>query len=104
MLVLQIPIVTPQSLAFAVLVFGIGVFGFFTQVFLTMGLQRETAGRGSLGLYVQILFAAIAEHWIFHAAPSSLSLIGIFIILICAGYVAVCSNSSGVCVSRLLTA
>jgi drug/metabolite transporter (DMT)-like permease len=89
MVALQVPFVMPQSLAFAVLMLGIGVFGFFTQVFLTMGLQRETASRGSLGFYVQILFAAIAERWIFHATPSYLSLIGTFIILICAAYVAV---------------
>ena len=94
MIALQVPIVMPQSLAFAVLMLGIGVFGFFTQVFLTMGLQRETASRGSLGLYVQILFAAIAERWIFHASPSYLSLIGTFVILTCAAYIAVCTIPS----------
>ncbi|KIM31357.1 hypothetical protein M408DRAFT_258013 [Serendipita vermifera MAFF 305830] len=89
MIILRVPIIMPQNFLFAVLMLGIGVFGFLTQVFLTMGLQRETASRGSLGLYVQILFAAIAERWIFHTTPSYLSLLGTIIIMACAIYVAV---------------
>lgn len=88
MIILRVPIIMPQNFLFAVLMLGIGVFGFLTQVFLTMGLQRETASRGSLGLYVQILFAAIAERWIFHTTPSYLSLLGTIIIMACAIYVA----------------
>jgi drug/metabolite transporter (DMT)-like permease len=76
-----------------VLLLAIGVFGFIAQVTLTMGLQRESVSRGSLGLYPQILFAVVAERWIFHAIPSYLSIIGITIILTCALYVAVCHSS-----------
>lgn len=32
----------------------IGIFGFMAQVLLTMGLQRETAGRGTMAVYVQV--------------------------------------------------
>ena len=89
MIILQVPIIMPRSFTFVILMLGIGVFGFVGQLLLTMGLQRETASRGSLGLYVQILFAAIAERWIFHATPSYLSLLGTCIILSCAVYIAV---------------
>lgn len=82
-----------QSFAFVILMLSLGIFGFITQIFLTMGLQRETASRGALGLYVQILFAAVAERWIFHTTPSYLSLLGTVIILACAIYVAVRINS-----------
>jgi drug/metabolite transporter (DMT)-like permease len=90
MIVLRVPVVIPERPLFLVLLLVIGVFGFVTQVTLTMGLQRESASRGALGLYPQILFAAVAERWIFHAIPSYLSIIGIVIILTCALYVAVC--------------
>jgi drug/metabolite transporter (DMT)-like permease len=92
MIFLRIEIVYPMTLTFAILMLGIGFFGFFTQVFLTLGLQRETASRGSLGIYVQIIFAAIAERIIFHGSPSYLSVIGTIIILVCALYVAVSNH------------
>jgi hypothetical protein len=34
----------------------IGIFGFFAQILLTMGLQRETAGRGTMAVYTQVRF------------------------------------------------
>lgn len=89
MIVLRIPVVIPEKPLFAVLLLVIGIFGFITQVTLTMGLQRETASRGSLALYTQILFAAVAERFIFHATPSYLSILGITIIITCALYVVV---------------
>jgi drug/metabolite transporter (DMT)-like permease len=90
MIFFRVRVVIPEKPLFLVLLFAVGIFGFISQVTLTMGLQRETASRGSLGLYPQIIFAAIAERWIFHAIPSYLSIIGIVIILTCALYVAVC--------------
>jgi drug/metabolite transporter (DMT)-like permease len=94
MIILRIPIVLPQNFLFAVLIVGIGIFGFITQLFLTMGLQRETASRGALGVYVQIIFAAIAERWIFHTKPSYLSIIGSIIIVVSAVFVAVIYSST----------
>jgi drug/metabolite transporter (DMT)-like permease len=94
MIILRIPIVLPQNFLFAVLILGIGIFGFITQLFLTMGLQRETASRGALGVYVQIIFAAIAERWIFHTKPSYLSIIGSIIIVVSAVFVAVSCSST----------
>ncbi|OJT07239.1 hypothetical protein TRAPUB_1916 [Trametes pubescens] len=58
------------------------------KVLLTMGLQRETAGRGTMAVYVQIIFATIFERVIFHTSPSLLSLFGTLIILTSAVYVA----------------
>lgn len=71
-----------------------------------MGLARETASRGSMGIYtqvgpscfpptdllrsfVQIVFATILERMFFHAIPSALSVIGTLMIISCALYVAV---------------
>ncbi|CCA69903.1 related to Integral membrane protein [Serendipita indica DSM 11827] len=94
MIVLRVPLVLPRSLTFVGLVFSIGFFGFFTQLFLTMGLQRETAGRASLGIYVQILFAVAAERWIFHTIPPASSIAGIVIIISCATFVALTKSSN----------
>jgi len=41
-----------------------------------MGLQRETAGRGTLAIYTSIVFAIIFEFAVFHTVPSALSMIG----------------------------
>ncbi|KIL58908.1 hypothetical protein M378DRAFT_169988 [Amanita muscaria Koide BX008] len=66
----------------------IGLFSFVGQILLTMGLQRETAGRASMGLYTQIVFATIFEHTYFHATSSWLSILGTVLILSSASYVA----------------
>ncbi|TEB26480.1 DUF6-domain-containing protein [Coprinellus micaceus] len=67
----------------------IGFFGFFAQVLLTMGLQRETASRGSMAIYTQIVFATIFERVFFNAVPSLLSSFGTLLIVTSAIYVAV---------------
>jgi drug/metabolite transporter (DMT)-like permease len=36
------------------LIFVIGVFGFIAQTLLTLGLQREKAGRAGLAMYLQV--------------------------------------------------
>ncbi|TRM65467.1 hypothetical protein BD626DRAFT_567375 [Schizophyllum amplum] len=81
-------IVIPTSIEWLALLGVIGVCGFIAQVLLTMGLQRETAGRGSLALYTQIVFATILERMFFKAAPSALSVLGTLIIVASAVYVA----------------
>ncbi|KAF8876603.1 hypothetical protein CPB84DRAFT_1795735 [Gymnopilus junonius] len=64
-------------------------FGFCTQSLLVLGLQRETAGRGSMAIYTQIVFAAILERIIFHVNPTFLSVLGSVLILSSAVYLSV---------------
>ncbi|KAL1942255.1 hypothetical protein VTO73DRAFT_6319 [Trametes versicolor] len=88
MVIMRTPVVIPMRWDWLLMLLLIGLFGFIAQVLLTMGLQRETAGRGTMAVYVQIIFATIFERVIFHTSPSLLSLIGTFIILTSAVYVA----------------
>ncbi|KAL1696767.1 hypothetical protein GGG16DRAFT_42858 [Schizophyllum commune] len=81
-------LVIPTSIEWLALLGVIGVCGFIAQVLLTMGLQRETAGRGSLALYTQIVFATILERTFFKVSPSALSVLGTLIIVASAVYVA----------------
>lgn len=55
-----------------------------------MGLQRETAGRGTTAIYTQIVFATILENVFFEYTPSPWSVAGIVMIVTAALYVAVC--------------
>lgn len=66
----------------------IGIFGFLAQLLLTLGLQRETASRGTLALYVQIVFSLLFERLAFGAVPGALSVVGTCIIMGSAIYVA----------------
>ncbi|GAA6059362.1 hypothetical protein JCM10212_003260 [Sporobolomyces blumeae] len=66
---------------FFVLLAPIGIFGFFAQVLLTMGLQREKAGRGTLAVYTHLIFAMILERVFFHKYPDGWSLLGATIIV-----------------------
>ncbi|KAI0631699.1 DUF6-domain-containing protein [Trametes polyzona] len=88
MIVMQTPVVIPMRWEWLLMLLLIGLFGFVAQVLLTMGLQRETAGRGTMAVYIQIIFATIFERVFFHSSPSLLSLIGTVIILTSAIYVA----------------
>lgn len=65
------------------------IFGFCGQTFVTLGLQREKAGRAGLAIYTSVFFAIILELLIFHTLPSLLSLVGVSIILTSAAWVAV---------------
>jgi len=65
------------------------IFGFCGQTFVTLGLQREKAGRAGLAIYTSVFFAIILELFIFHTLPSFLSLVGVSIILTSAAWVAV---------------
>ncbi|KAG1748173.1 hypothetical protein EDB19DRAFT_1905225 [Suillus lakei] len=87
MVVFNIPVVYPRSWKWALLLLMVGVFGFVAQTLLTLGLQRETASRGSTGVYIQILFAVVLERLIFGVAPSLLSVLGAAIIMSSALYV-----------------
>ncbi|KAJ3813036.1 integral membrane protein DUF6 [Lentinula aff. lateritia] len=75
------PVVIPTSLIWLLLLLEIGVFGFCAQIFLTLGLQRETASRGTLAIYTLIVFTSLLDRIFFHSAPSLLSVLGTLIIV-----------------------
>ncbi|KAI0808219.1 hypothetical protein C8Q74DRAFT_1231955 [Fomes fomentarius] len=88
MIVLRIPVVIPTRWDWLLLLLLIGIFGFGGQVLLTLGLQRETAGRGTIAVYGQIVFATILQRIFLHIMPSPLSVVGTVIIIGSALYVA----------------
>ncbi|KAG5641444.1 hypothetical protein DXG03_005218 [Asterophora parasitica] len=107
MLIQRTPIVVPTELAWLGLLLMIGIFGFLAQILLTLGLQRETAGRGTIAVYTQVrkfevyswqtnltrgpikvVFAAILERIFFDPVPSVMSILGTLIIISAALYVA----------------
>ncbi|KAJ9110586.1 hypothetical protein QFC20_002916 [Naganishia adeliensis] len=88
MIVLREPLVFPRTVIGWCLILLIGVFGLGAQLLVTMGLQREKAGRGSLAMYTQLLFATVIERVIFHTRTSFLSVLGTIIILSAALWVA----------------
>lgn len=94
MIATDTPFIVPTRLEWLGMLIMIGVFGFFAQILLTMGLARETAGRASMGMYSQIVFATILERVFFHTVPSVPSFIGTFMIISCALYVALTKKSS----------
>lgn len=51
---MDIPWVLPTNPMWVLGLFAIGIAGFVAQVLLTMGLQKESAGRASMGLYSQV--------------------------------------------------
>jgi len=89
MLFLHESVVFPTRFLWFMLLVMIGIFGFLAQTLLTMGLQRETAGRGTTAIYVQIIFASIFERIVFHTVPSLMSIAGTLIIVGSAVFVAV---------------
>ncbi|KAF6756642.1 drug/metabolite transporter superfamily [Ephemerocybe angulata] len=92
MLVTKQPIVIPARAEWLAMFVMIGIFGFFAQILLTMGLQRESASRGSMAIYTQIVFATIFERVFFNVVPTILSGIGTLLIVASAIYVAVSSD------------
>ncbi|KAF8883038.1 hypothetical protein BD779DRAFT_899098 [Infundibulicybe gibba] len=87
MIATKSPFVTPTHLDWLGLLTLIGIFGLIAQVLLIMGLQRETASRGTLAIYTQVIFATILERIFFESIPSALSVCGTLIILTSALYV-----------------
>ncbi|KAF8881630.1 hypothetical protein BD779DRAFT_1675381 [Infundibulicybe gibba] len=87
MITTKSPFVIPTRLDWLGLLMLIGVFGFIAQILLATGLQRETASRGSLALYTQVIFSTIFERIFFKSIPSALSVCGTLIILTSAFYV-----------------
>ncbi|SCW01699.1 LAFE_0E05358g1_1 [Lachancea fermentati] len=73
----QIPQTSKQWFLFLV----IGFSGFFMQLSLTLGIQRERAGRGSFVAYTQMIYALIWDSLIWHHLPEFWSWCGITIII-----------------------
>ncbi|KAG9125223.1 hypothetical protein FRC07_008519 [Ceratobasidium sp. 392] len=61
---------------------------FIGLIFLTIGLQRETASRGTLAIYTQIVFTVGFEYFGFGMVPPVLSILGAVVIIVSAIYVA----------------
>ncbi|KAJ3756037.1 integral membrane protein DUF6 [Lentinula raphanica] len=87
------PVVVPTSPIWLLLLLEIGVFGFCAQIFLTLGLQRETASRGTLAIYTLIVFTSLLDRIFFHSAPSLLSVLGTLIIVGSALWVVITKNN-----------
>ncbi|GAA5838705.1 hypothetical protein JCM3766R1_001567 [Sporobolomyces carnicolor] len=69
---------TTEFFAFLVL---IGILGFGAQLLLTIGLQRERAGRGSLAIYTHLIFAMVLERIWYKTLPDAWSLLGAVVII-----------------------
>jgi len=67
-----------------------------------MGLQRETAGRGTLANYIGVVFALAFERIVFRTTPTALSIAGSVIIMGSAIYVALTKASKPAPVDHVL--
>lgn len=94
MVITRTQFIVPTEVDWLLLFLMIGIFGFVAQIFLTMGLQRETVGRGTIAIYTQIIFATIMQAIFFHTVPSLLSIIGTIMIIFSALYVAVTKETT----------
>lgn len=63
------------------LLLNLGVCGFIFQLFLTIGIQKERAGRGSAMAYTQLLYAVIWDVMLWHHWPSMWSWLGMLVII-----------------------
>ncbi|KAH8987213.1 hypothetical protein EDB92DRAFT_1818055 [Lactarius akahatsu] len=77
----NVPLVVPTRFLWLAMMFVVGILGLIGQALLTMGLQRETAGRSALAIYSSIVFAIVFEFIFSRTTPSPLSVIGTLIIL-----------------------
>ncbi|EKM51176.1 uncharacterized protein PHACADRAFT_213054 [Phanerochaete carnosa HHB-10118-sp] len=95
MIAMQTKFVLPMRLDWIAMLLMIGVFGFFAQLLLTMGLQREAVGRGTMAVYTQVVYAMTFDQVFFHSPPSLMSVFGTLIIVLSAVYVAVMKEDTG---------
>lgn len=84
----------PHSLKEWLLFLNLGFSGFFLQLFLTLGIQKEKAGRASLVSYTQMIFALLWDIFLYHHMPSLWSFLGMFIIFGSTLYVFKLKNGS----------
>ncbi|KAJ1019001.1 hypothetical protein NDA18_006152 [Ustilago nuda] len=88
MYVLKEPFVIPSSTLSLLLLLGVGLFSLLAQVFQTLGLQRESAGRAATMSYLQIIFALFWQLVLFRSVPDLVSIVGSLVILASGGWVA----------------
>ena len=94
MLVTGAPFVLPSSAESSLLLLLVGVYSLGAQVFQTLGLQRETAGRAASVTYIQILFATLWQMTVLHAGFDWLSAVGSAIIVSCGLWIAISQEPS----------
>ncbi|EJD38138.1 DUF6-domain-containing protein [Auricularia subglabra TFB-10046 SS5] len=94
MIIFHQHLVLPSQPRWLLLLLVIGFCGFTAQLMLVLGLQRETASRGAIGLYAQIIFAVVLERIFFDVTPSAMSIAGGVIIVGAALYVALTKERS----------
>ena len=92
LIVTRQPIVIPKGRSFLYLV-ALGICGFVAQFLLTMGLQREKAGRGTTAIYLQLIFSLFWEKVVFDTTPGFFSIVGMLLILGSTLYVALTTTS-----------
>lgn len=92
LIVTRQPIIVPRGQSFVYLV-ALGLCGFVAQFLLTMGLQREKAGRGTTAIYLQLIFSLFWEKVVFETTPGLFSVIGMLLILGSTFYVAITTRS-----------
>ena len=73
----QIPHTKLEWLLFA----NLGISGFIFQLLLTIGIQKERAGRGSLAGYTQLIYSIFWDVSLYHHWPSVWSWAGMIIII-----------------------
>ncbi|CAI4048810.1 uncharacterized protein SKDI_13G3830 [Saccharomyces kudriavzevii IFO 1802] len=73
----QIPHSRKQWILFG----NLGVSGFIFQLLLTLGIQRERAGRGSLMAYTQLLYAVFWDVTLYKHWPNVWSWVGMIVII-----------------------
>ncbi|EST09097.1 Drug/metabolite transporter [Kalmanozyma brasiliensis GHG001] len=81
MWVLDQPFVIPSSTLSLMLLLAVGLFSLLAQVFQTLGLQRESAGRAATMSYLQIIFALAWQLLLFGSVPDWVSMVGSVVIL-----------------------
>lgn len=75
------PFVIPSSTLSLFLLLAVGLFSLLAQVFQTLGLQRESAGRAATMSYLQIIFALTWQLLLFGELPDLVSIVGSLVIL-----------------------
>ncbi|KAF8127133.1 drug/metabolite transporter superfamily [Boletus edulis] len=75
------PVVFPMTWNWIVLLLILGFSSIIGQLLLTVGLHYETATRGSLGSFSELIFAAVLQFVVFGTVPPFLSVAGAAIII-----------------------
>lgn len=84
--------VLPSQPKWIALLVCVGIFGLAAQILLAMGLQREKAGRAVSVTYLQIVYASLYQLVFLHTPIQPLSGVGMVVILVSAGWVAMAKS------------